>query len=158
MGATGATGPGVPTGGTTGQLLAKNSATNYDTGWLSPLAAIASAFGAWTSYTPTVSAGSGSFTAASATGAYLQIGKLVFFRQQITITTVGTGATNVQATLPTGCASDVPCLGIYFNAGKSVQSQVSGLGTAKTYSTLFDGSFPFTDGTVIGLTGFYQAP
>jgi hypothetical protein len=26
----------VPTGGTTGQLLAKNSATNYDTGWVGP--------------------------------------------------------------------------------------------------------------------------
>jgi hypothetical protein len=33
-GATGATGPGVPTGGTTGQVLAKNSATNYDTHWV----------------------------------------------------------------------------------------------------------------------------
>jgi hypothetical protein len=41
-GATGATGPtgpagqGVPTGGTTGQVLTKNSATNYDTSWLAP--------------------------------------------------------------------------------------------------------------------------
>lgn len=39
-GATGATGAqgdpgvGVPTGGTTGQILAKNSNTNYDTGWV----------------------------------------------------------------------------------------------------------------------------
>ena len=32
-GATGAAGAGVPTGGTTGQVLAKNSATNYDTVW-----------------------------------------------------------------------------------------------------------------------------
>ena len=41
-GATGATGPqgdpgeGVPSGGTTGQLLAKNSNTNYDTEWIDP--------------------------------------------------------------------------------------------------------------------------
>lgn len=34
-GAAGAAGQGVPTGGTTGQVLAKNSATNYDTGWIS---------------------------------------------------------------------------------------------------------------------------
>lgn len=33
-GPTGATGPGVPTGGTTGQLLAKTSNTNYATGWI----------------------------------------------------------------------------------------------------------------------------
>lgn len=33
-GATGATGPGVAAGGSTGQALVKNSATNYDTGWV----------------------------------------------------------------------------------------------------------------------------
>lgn len=33
-GATGATGQGVPTGGTTGQVLAKRSGTNYDTEWV----------------------------------------------------------------------------------------------------------------------------
>ena len=32
-GATGATGPGVAAGGTTGQLLTKNSSTDYDTSW-----------------------------------------------------------------------------------------------------------------------------
>lgn len=32
----GATGAGVPAGGTTGQLLKKNSATNYDTAWTNP--------------------------------------------------------------------------------------------------------------------------
>jgi hypothetical protein len=36
-GATGPAGPGVATGGTTGQVLTKNSATNYDTGWTTPL-------------------------------------------------------------------------------------------------------------------------
>lgn len=33
-GPTGPTGAGVPTGGTTGQILAKNSSTNYDTAWI----------------------------------------------------------------------------------------------------------------------------
>jgi len=35
-GATGAAGPGIAVGGTPGQFLIKASATNYDTGWLSP--------------------------------------------------------------------------------------------------------------------------
>jgi hypothetical protein len=35
-GPTGATGPGVAPGGTTGQLLAKTSATNYATNWVDP--------------------------------------------------------------------------------------------------------------------------
>jgi len=33
-GATGATGVGLTTGGTTGQVLKKNSATNYDSSWV----------------------------------------------------------------------------------------------------------------------------
>jgi Collagen triple helix repeat (20 copies) len=37
-GATGATGPGVAPGGTSGQVLAKNSATDFDTGWITPSA------------------------------------------------------------------------------------------------------------------------
>lgn len=35
-GGTGPPGVGVPVGGTTGQVLTKNSATNYDTGWSTP--------------------------------------------------------------------------------------------------------------------------
>ena len=37
-GPAGATGPGVAAGGTTDQVLAKNSATNYDTKWVTPAA------------------------------------------------------------------------------------------------------------------------
>ena len=33
-GVQGPAGVGVPTGGTSGQVLAKNSGTNYDTGWV----------------------------------------------------------------------------------------------------------------------------
>jgi hypothetical protein len=35
-GSTGATGPGVPVGGTTGQILAKSSGTDYATQWVAP--------------------------------------------------------------------------------------------------------------------------
>lgn len=37
-GATGANGIGVPTGGTTGQVLAKIDGTNYNTNWVTPSA------------------------------------------------------------------------------------------------------------------------
>lgn len=39
VGAAGPTGPGVASGGTTGQILTKNSSTNYDTIWADPGAA-----------------------------------------------------------------------------------------------------------------------
>jgi len=47
--------------------------------------------GAWTSYTPTVTAASGSITTSSASGVYLQIGSFAFAIVQVTITTNGTG-------------------------------------------------------------------
>lgn len=56
--------------------------------------------GAWTAYTPTVTAGTGTFTTVSATGAYVQIGKIVIVRGTVTITTNGTAAATVIATLP----------------------------------------------------------
>jgi hypothetical protein len=56
--------------------------------------------GAWTGYTPTLSTQGGSLTSASATGAYNQIGKTVWFTIAITITTAGTGTGFIRATLP----------------------------------------------------------
>ena len=55
---------------------------------------------AWTSYTPTVTAGSGTFTSASAVGYYKRIGKVCIVHFAVTIVTNGTAASNVQFTLP----------------------------------------------------------
>lgn len=41
----GSNGQGVPTGGSAGQILAKKSSSNYDTGWVPMSAAAAAAFG-----------------------------------------------------------------------------------------------------------------
>lgn len=60
----------------------------------------------WTSYTPTVGSGSGSFTTVSATGRYKQIGKTVFVMVNITITNAGTAAGYISATLPFTAASN----------------------------------------------------
>lgn len=60
--------------------------------------------GAWTTYSPTVTAGSGTFSSVSASGSYLVIGKLVFFTVSVTITTVGTAAGAILVALPTGTA------------------------------------------------------
>lgn len=56
---------------------------------------------AWTSYTPSVSASSGSFTTlGTIVGRYLQLDKLVFVYIDISITTNGTAAGVIEATLP----------------------------------------------------------
>lgn len=55
---------------------------------------------AWTPYTPTLSCGTGTFTSASATGASKQTGKTILVRVVVSITTNGSCAGRVEATLP----------------------------------------------------------
>lgn len=56
---------------------------------------------AWTSYTPTVTGSTGTYTAASATGKYMIAFGICFFEAVITITTIGTGTKPV-ITMPAG--------------------------------------------------------
>lgn len=55
---------------------------------------------AWTTYTPTVTAQTGTPTTTTATGRYKQIGKTLFLNVLVTITTVGTATGAVNASLP----------------------------------------------------------
>lgn len=54
---------------------------------------------AWTSFTPTITLGSGTYTSASATGTYMVAFGICFVRMQLTVTTKGTGA-NPELSLP----------------------------------------------------------
>jgi hypothetical protein len=60
------------------------------------------AVGAWPTFTPTITASSGTFTSVSGLGSFLVIGKVVMFICTITITTLGTAAGTVIMTLPFG--------------------------------------------------------
>ena len=60
---------------------------------------------AWTAYTPTVTAGTGTITSATATGFYAVVGKTCFVRYAVVITSNGTGATSVKITLPLSFAA-----------------------------------------------------
>jgi hypothetical protein len=56
---------------------------------------------AWTTYTPTITASSGTITTVGAvSGRYRQIGKTIIAQISATITTAGTAAGQLQATLP----------------------------------------------------------
>jgi hypothetical protein len=90
----------------------------------------------FTSYTPTVSAASGTYTTASATGAYSQAGKLVCLRVTVTITTVGTGTSTI-VTIPVAAASTnggIQILAGRENAatGKMLQAAIAPGGTNMT--------------------------
>ena len=55
---------------------------------------------AWSTYTPTIGAQSGAFTSVSAAGRSKTIGKTVFVQITVTVTTVGSAAGYITATLP----------------------------------------------------------
>jgi hypothetical protein len=65
--------------------------------WVAPAAG---GFPAWTSYTPTVTASSGSITSYTSSGYYSVSGKTCIATGTITITSVGTANATMIATLP----------------------------------------------------------
>lgn len=114
---------------------------------------------AYTSYTPTLTAASGSYTSASATGAYSQTGKLVCFRAKITITTVGTG-TNPVFTLPTNVASTNGDLIVFAGrenavTGKMVQGFTTATGNNQVEIYNYDNTSPAASGATIFINGCY---
>jgi hypothetical protein len=82
--------------GTNGQVLTADSTAATGLAW----ATASSGFPAWTSYTPTVTAQSGSITTYTAQGWYSQSGKTVVVAVKVNITTVGTAAGTMNVTLP----------------------------------------------------------
>ncbi|CAB5222189.1 hypothetical protein UFOVP362_15 [uncultured Caudovirales phage] len=112
--------------------------------------------GALTSYTPTVTASSGTITSYTSSGTYIQIGKLVFFRVSITITNAGTGAASLIFSIPISRATaNTPISGQEVSAtGKALTGNITGLDS---------GSFRFYDWTtciatnnVLQVNGFYE--
>lgn len=126
---------------------------------VSILATIAGYESAWTAWTPTVSASSGTFTTlGTVTARYKQIGKTVFFYITIPITTNGTAAGFVQATLPIAAANTTT---------QSAQGRDTGL-TGKQLSarilqntttmqvTFYDATYPGANGAAISMSGTYE--
>lgn len=113
----------------------------------------------WVSYTPTISASSGTITTSSATGTYLKRGRIVHVRVQITVTTNGTGAGQLRFTLPSNTNG---AIGAIFTGreravtAKQVNGWVDG-GTLNTVGVMFyDGTYPAGNGYVLTITGWYE--
>lgn len=105
-------------------------------------------------YTPTLSAGSGSFTSASASGVYKQIGKMVFFTVTVNITTNGTAASNVTVTNPIN--SNGAAAGAFGRetavGGKMLQGVIN---TTNMNIYNYDNTYPGASGASITVSGFY---
>ncbi len=113
----------------------------------------------WTAYTPTITTQTGTITAlGTVTGRYKTLGKTVFFQVSIAITTNGTGAGSVRATLPlTGAAFEFSISG--------VETALTGKGlagwtlTSATYVIIIfsDGTYPGADGRRLVVSGVYES-
>jgi hypothetical protein len=113
---------------------------------------------AWSTYSPTVTPGSGAFTTLGVvSGRYFTIGKITFFSASVAITTNGTAAGYVQVTLPVGgnAAADYFCIGRSQAAGKSLNAQI-GSGTQNARIRNYDGTYPGADGETLEISGWYE--
>ena len=110
---------------------------------------------AWTAFTPVVAAGSGTITAYTASCRYQKIGKTVTFTMTIGITTNGTGAGSIVASLPVNANSVSICAGRE-NAltGNMLQGYVNS--SAVTIFTYSNG-YPGGTGASLIVSGTYES-
>lgn len=113
--------------------------------------------GAWTTWTPTITAQTGTITTKSGTGKYAVYGKTCVFRVSITITTNGTGAVYIICTLPlTASSSDKSCASGRANivSGKMLQGKLGSTTVMHVYD--YANAYPAASGEVLELHGFYE--
>jgi hypothetical protein len=112
--------------------------------------------GAWTIYTPIITAGSGTFTTVSASGKWQSIGKTVFLQIEIIITTNGSASGAVIATLPINSDGSVYIISGRENSlsGKILQG-ICGVSSMTILN--YDNTYPGGSGATIIMTGIYQS-
>lgn len=115
------------------------------------------------SFVPVITSLTGTITTVSATCRYKQIGKIVTGSMKITITTNGTGAGGIVATLPVQPYnnSTYPIIGFgreYAVTGKMLQASSQDFsGTFKATIFNYDNSYPGGNGYVLNINFEYEA-
>lgn len=104
--------------------------------------------GAWTSYTPTITSTTGTLTTATASGAYIRIGKLCAVRQVWTVTTNGTGAGQIDLSIPFTSISSAVQIGFGRETGATgnqLQVEIPANTTTARYRT-YNNLYPAGNG------------
>jgi len=113
---------------------------------------------AWTSFTPTITSGSGTYTSAVATGTYMVMFGICFVRMQLTVTTKGTGA-NPSLSLPfaalAGHANDLFTAREVVVTGTGGNARVNGALTGVSISAYNVTDLITADGCTVVVTGSY---
>lgn len=111
---------------------------------------------AWTAYTPTVTANSGSYTSASATGRYQTFGKMVAISATVTITTVGTGAAPIFSLPFTAAAHRYYLAGREnLTTGKMIVGAID-ISASSAIIFYYDNTDPSASGASLTVTGVYE--
>jgi hypothetical protein len=119
---------------------------------------------AWTAYTPTVACSSGALTTSTPIGRYKRIGRTVFVQLRIAITTLGSCASAIYATVPfaaaatgSGSTNDGWILAGREDqaTGNMLQAKVQ-QNTNMAYIFTYNNGFPAANSTVLLLSGSYE--
>lgn len=113
--------------------------------------------GAWAAFTPVLSCGAGTLTSASATGKWKQfLGKSVGVQITATITTNGTCATSITATLPFTSNNDCQLAAMTNNSALAVNGRVAASATSVTLFK-YDGTYPGASGDKVYAAGICES-
>jgi hypothetical protein len=114
--------------------------------------------GAWTAYTPTLSCNTGTLTSASATGRSRLVGKTLDWSMTISITTNGTCAGYILATLPVAlqAANNCSVMGAE-TAVAFTQIAARNSTTTQMLLTFLGGTYPGANGSSISINGTCEA-
>jgi hypothetical protein len=108
-------------------------------------------------FTPTISASSGTFDSVSGSGRYIKFGKLVAWRVIVVITTVGTAAGQLRTTLPfTAVVATWPQTGINASTGAGLTGNASTPSTTQAFFLTAAGGSPIAANTLV-IGGVYEA-
>jgi len=112
----------------------------------------------WTAYTPIITAGIGTFTTVGASGAYKAIGKIVFVRMTIIITTNGTASAYVLATIPITGITNAVLVGREAGlTGKMLQARIGAVTFDDAPIVNYDNTYPGGNGAVLFMNGVYES-
>jgi len=112
----------------------------------------------WIAWTPTITSGTGTLTTVTlSTANYQTCGKTVNFQLLFTITTNGTGATDIRVTLPLAVFSSGVACGRSSLTGSMLQGQIiaSGLNQVRLFN--YNNTYPGADGAQLIVSGTYQS-
>lgn len=111
---------------------------------------------AWTAYTPTITSSAGTPTTVSGAGRYKQIGKTVFFSINVTVTTKGTAAGSMRATLPISASQTISVKSFDNNTGASGGGSIFNGAPTFVGAFKYDATTWWADGASVIISGLYE--